>query len=229
MNINDFKKLCYTEDAPKGDKREIFNCRNSVFCVNDLPVDILFIGDSITERFEIYPYFSKYGTVVNRGIGGEATKSLLKRFDYDVLQLKPKVCVVQEGCNNTAELWRIEHAGKPITKEMVNAVLEEFESDMTEIIKRLKDNGIIPIIGTVFPIGVVDCRNAVILEENKIIKKLCKKEKVFCADYYSALVSEDGITLGDFSIGDDLHLHALGYNQVAKTLYPILDQIFNKE
>ena len=229
MNIQDFKKEFYTSDAPKGDKREIFNCQNSVYLINNIPVDIVFIGSSNTERFEIHPYFKKYGTVVNRGISGEATNSLLTRFYHDVIALKPKVCVIQEGCNNTAELWRTEHAGKPVTREMVDKVLLDFEADMTKIIDRCNENGIIPVVGSVFPLGVKDCRNAVILEENKIIKRLCAEKGAYFADYYTALVSDDGITMKDVSIGDDLHLHVLGYNLVAEVLYPILDKIFIKQ
>ena len=228
MNINDFKKFCYTEDAPKGDKREIFNCRNSVFCVNDLPVDILFIGDSITERFEIYPYFNKYGTVVNRGIGGEKTSELKKRFNLDAINLKPKVCVLAEGVNNTADLWRKEHGGQKVSEQDVNAVLENFKSDMSEMIDLLISKNIIPVVGSVLPIGVKDCRNAVIIKENQILKELCSERGVVFVDYYSALVSEDGITLKDVTFGDDLHPHVLGYNLMAELLYPVFDKIFNK-
>jgi len=228
MTIEEFKKIHYSDKKTHSDRREIFNCRNSVYLINDIPVDILFVGSSNTERFEIYPYFNKYGTVVNRGIGGEATSALLERFDYDVIALKPKVCVIQEGANNTAELWRTEHAGQEVTKEMIDKVLDAFRSDMTEMVKRLKANGIIPVLGSVFPIGVKDVRNGVILKENRIIRQLCEEYDAVFVDYYSALVSEDGITMQDLSIGDDLHLHALGYNKVAECLYPVFDKIFNK-
>lgn len=228
MNIEEFKKIYYSDKKTHSDRREIFNCQNSVYLINDIPVDIVFVGSSNTERFEIYPYFKKYGTIVNRGIGGEATSALLERFDYDVIALKPKVCVIQEGANNTAGLWRIEHSGQQVTDEMINDVLNSFRSDMIEMVKRLKAHNIIPVLGSVFPIGVKDVRNGVILKENEIIKNICKDYGAEFVDYYAALVSEDGITMQDLSIGDDLHLHALGYNKVANCLYPVLDKLFNK-
>ena len=229
MDINQFKKICYSEKRPYNDKREIFNCRNSVFCVNGFTVDILFIGDSITERFEVYPYFNKYGTVVNRGIGGEKTSELKNRFYFDALMLKPKVCVLAEGVNNTAELWRKEHEGNKVSEQDVNSVLENFKSDMSEMIDLLKSENIIPVVGAVLPIGIKDCRNAVIIKENQILKKICSEKGVVFVDYYSALVSDDGITLKDVTFGDDLHPHVSGYNEMAKLLYPIFDSIFNKE
>lgn len=228
MDIQEFKRLHYSQKKAGGDRREIFNCRNSVYLINGVPIDILFIGDSITERFEIFPYFNKYGNVVNRGIGGEATAQLKERFNFDAILLKPKVCVLAEGVNNTAELWRTEHAGNIVTKDMIDKVLVEYKDDMQFMIKNLKENAIIPIVGAVLPIGVKDCRNDVIIKENLILKELCQKEGVYFADYYSALVSDDGITLKDVTFGDDLHPHVLGYNQMAKVLYPILDEIFNK-
>ena len=229
MNIEEFKAIYYADNKAHSDRREIFNCRNSVYLINDIPVDILFIGSSNTERFEIYPYFNRYGTVVNRGIGGESTGALLERFDADVIALKPKVCVIQEGANNTGKLWRVEHAGQTVTEQMIEEVLLEFESHMSQMVDKLNDNGIITVLGSIFPLGVRDVRNQVIIRENEIVKKICKQKGAIFVDYYSALVSSDGITMQDLSIGDDLHLHALGYNKVAECLYPIFDKIFGKK
>ncbi len=228
MDIKDFKAKFYPENKLCLERREIFNCLNSVYVVNEIPVDILFIGSSTTERFEVYPYFNKYGNIVKRGIGGEATFDLVKRLEYDAIMLKPKVCVVCEGLNNTASLWRAEHNGQKVTEEMVNEVLNGFKKDMEYVITTLKENGIIPVIGTVMPIGVKDCRNQVVLKENEILFELCAKHNVYLADYYSAVVSEDGITMKDYAFVDDLHPHVMGYNEIAKTLYPIFDKIFNK-
>ncbi|MBR1968654.1 MAG: hypothetical protein IKA11_04600 [Clostridia bacterium] len=229
MDIKEFKDIHFALEAPKGERRAIFNCLNSVYLINELLVDILFIGDSITERFEVYPYFNKYGNIVNRGIGGEATPALKNRLYYDAILLNPKVCVVAEGVNNTAVLWRTAHEGKPVTDQLIKSVLDEYKADMTFIIKELKGRGIIPVVGAVLPIGVKDVRNAVILEENKFLKELCLKEGVTFVDYYSACVSSDGITMQDLTFGDDLHPHVLGYNKMAELLYPVFDKIFNKE
>ncbi len=229
MNIKEFKKIHYPDGKGQSERREIFNCKNSVYMVNEIPVDILFIGDSITERWEVYPYFYKFGNIVNRGIGGEATSALRKRIEFDAINLKPKVCVFAEGVNNLAELWRIEHDGKEISQEMEEKVLSEYKDDITYILKRLKENGIVPIIGSVLPIGVKDCRNQLILRENEFLKELCKRENVSFIDYYSAVVSNDGITMQDLTFGDDLHPHVMGYNKMVELLMPVLETIFYKK
>ncbi len=228
MNIDELKDYYYPEKKLQSERREIFNCKNSVYMLNEFEIAILFVGDSITERFEVYPYFNKYGVLVNRGIGGEPTSQLKQRLEFDVLSLKPKVCVIAEGVNNLIDLWRVEHNGDVVTEQMKIQTLENYKADMSEMIKTLKANNIIPVVGAVLPIGVKDCRNELIIKENAILKELCEKENVYFADYYSAVVSDDGITMKDYTFGDDLHPHAGGYNQMVKALYPIFDKIFNR-
>ena len=52
-------------------RRREFVVKNSQILLNHIPVDLLFIGDSITEQYETSMYFRSYGTVINRGYGGE--------------------------------------------------------------------------------------------------------------------------------------------------------------
>lgn len=61
---------------------------------------VVFLGDEITENwqaefFEGKPYF-------NRGIAGQTTPQMLVRFRQDVIELKPKVVVIQGGANDLA-------------------------------------------------------------------------------------------------------------------------------
>lgn len=71
-------------------RRTEFDIRNSQIFCNKIPVDIVFLGDSITHFWEVEEYFKEYGIVVNRGIGGEVAHLAVKRFQADVVQLSPK-------------------------------------------------------------------------------------------------------------------------------------------
>jgi hypothetical protein len=62
-------------------------------------VDVAFIGDSLTDGYDIEYFYSDY-TVENRGISGDTTHGLLARLDVSVYQLKPKVIVMLIGANN---------------------------------------------------------------------------------------------------------------------------------
>ena len=66
---------------------------------DDYEVDVAFVGDSLTDGYDLNAYYPEY-LVSNRGIGGETTHGLLARLDVSVYQLKPKVIVMLIGANN---------------------------------------------------------------------------------------------------------------------------------
>jgi lysophospholipase L1-like esterase len=68
--------------------------------------DIIFVGDSITQRWAqegsaaFEQYFGAYDTI-NMGIGGDATQSTLWRLqDYNLANISPEVTVLNIGTNN---------------------------------------------------------------------------------------------------------------------------------
>jgi len=70
------------------------------------PIGVLFLGDSITERWKQAPhiwehYFSKYQPA-NFGIGGDRTHNVVWRIENGELDgITPKVVVLMLGTNNT--------------------------------------------------------------------------------------------------------------------------------
>lgn len=77
--------------------------------------------------------------VVNQGVGGETTAGALVRLDRDVLALKPAIVVVMYGTN---DCWV--DAGQQKSR----LSLEEFEHNLTELVKRLRAAGVEPILMT---------------------------------------------------------------------------------
>ena len=63
------------------------------------PTDVVFLGDSLTEQYDLQVHYPQYVTV-NRGICGDSTHGLLKRMELSAYCLKPKVAVVLIGVNN---------------------------------------------------------------------------------------------------------------------------------
>ena len=80
--------------------RRGFDLLNSQVIYSGKRPDILFIGDSITNWWDLNLYFGDMGYVVNRGIGGDCTDIILKRSDADVFQLEPKTVVYMAGIND---------------------------------------------------------------------------------------------------------------------------------
>ena len=216
-----FKILCYEEDGtPKANssRREEFNRKNSIYWVNKIPVDVLFIGDSITESFEIQPYFGDLGTIVNRGIGGETIDFLAKRWDLDVTILSPKVCVMSEGINNSYSLYQQYEKGIVITEQMIDSKIAEMLVHYKEIIDKSLQENIHLIISSVLPLGVYDFRNKFIIQLNHEIEKLCEENRVTYVNTYDIFTEDDGILMKDYTFGDKLHPHVLGYDVLAKVL-----------
>ena len=65
----------------------------------DYEVDVAFLGDSLTDGYDLSKYYPQF-TTANRGIGGETTFGLESRMELSVYELKPKVVVMLIGGNN---------------------------------------------------------------------------------------------------------------------------------
>ena len=65
----------------------------------DYEVDVAFLGDSLTDGYDLAQYYPQYVTA-NRGIGGDTTFDLERRLQVSVYDLKPKVAVMLIGANN---------------------------------------------------------------------------------------------------------------------------------
>ncbi|HVZ16411.1 MAG TPA: GDSL-type esterase/lipase family protein, partial [Terriglobales bacterium] len=62
---------------------------------------VVFIGDSITDAWNLEKYFGDK-PYVNRGISAQTTPQMLLRFYQDVVALKPRVVVILAGTNDIA-------------------------------------------------------------------------------------------------------------------------------
>ena len=65
----------------------------------DYEVDIAFIGDSLTDGYDVERYYPEY-KVENRGIGGDRITDLLGRMGKDILTVKPDVMSILIGVND---------------------------------------------------------------------------------------------------------------------------------
>ena len=81
-------------------------CEAQLAAFNDKPCDIIFIGDSITERWlgpgkAIWEKDYAPRHALDFGVGGDKTQNVLWRLNnMDVQNLRPKVAVVLIGTNN---------------------------------------------------------------------------------------------------------------------------------
>lgn len=212
-------------------KREEFDVKNESILSENIQTDVCFIGDSITEAWEVSAYFSRFGYLVNRGISGDVPEGLLFRFDADVVQLKPKICVAMAGINTS---WRyqkeIQNGWNSIRRVQIKDAIK-IASIFREMCKKCQKAGIVFFICSVLPMEFLpncrDYRNEYVREINKNLKKVAAEFKFPYIDYYQNLIDEEGKLVKGLS-EDGLHPNLCGYDIMAKTLTPYLEDVLNK-
>lgn len=182
-------------------------------------VELLFLGDSITEGWEgagkaAWQKFYGPRKAMNAGIGGDRTQHVLWRLDNgNVAGISPKVAVVMIGTNNAA-------ANDPA----------DTAAGIEAIVARLRDK--LPetkvLLLAVFPRGATPDdplrrKNAAV---NETIAKLTDGEHVFFLDIGPKFLTADG-TLEKAIMPDLLHLSPRGYEIWAESIEPTLAELLN--
>ncbi|GGG00092.1 GDSL-type esterase/lipase family protein [Paenibacillus abyssi] len=201
-------------------RRNVFDYHNEVLIRHEVPIDFVFIGDSITDMWDIETYFDGNNRrLVNRGIGGDMTPFVRRRFAADVVQLKPKYAVIKIGINNTWALdeWQPQNRKKP------QQIHDEIVGDIQAMVQQAKEAGINPIVCSLLPTRIdtnkqTPERNELVIEINQSLKQFAKEEEIVYVDYHSAMTDEDRKTLRPGLANDGLHPHVLGYDIMAETL-----------
>lgn len=167
-------------------------------------VDLVFIGDSITQGWEGAGkdvWKKSYGerNAVNLGIGGDRTQHVIWRLENGNLAgIKPKAAVIMIGTNNSGGDTP-ENIAKGITA-VVKKVQEK--SPTTKIL----------LLG-IFPRGENDSNKQRQTNEktNEIVSKLDDGKQVFYLDIGKKFLDADGNTLSKEVMPDLLHLSPKGY------------------
>lgn len=211
--------------AAADSRRGEFDIGNEILVAREVPVDFVFIGDSITHMWELNAYFGRSGRfIVNRGIGGDISSHVLRRFDADVIQLKPKHAAIKIGVNN---FWAMD-GWTAADRKTAEQIVPGLVSDIEQMVKKAKENDIIPIVCSILPTdmpqsGHNDQRNAGIRVANENLQKVAAEQGAVYVDYHSRMTKEDGLRLREELADDGLHPHVLGYNIMADALRETLE------
>lgn len=184
-------------------------------------VDLLMIGDSITEGWEnagkkVWDEYYRDRNAVNLGYGGDRTENLLWRLQNGELEgIKPKAAVVMIGTNNTGH--RLEDP--ELTSAGIRAVLDEMRQRQPQMkILLLSIFPRDPEPGT--PMRKVN------LGINDIIEEYADGEHIFYQEIYSEFLEEDGRLTKEI-MPDYLHLNEKGYRIWAETMEPSLSRLMD--
>ena len=188
------------------DKLDLFAEENEELAPGE--IDVAFIGDSLTDGYDVKSYYSEYA-VANRGIGGDTTYGLLARLDVSVYQIKPKVIVMLIGANNFTTMF------------------EDYEDILIGIRENLPDTAL--IVCSLTSMGREWGKNNHLAAFNNVkIKALAQKHGCYFVDLYTPLLNFETNEIYEHYTTDGGHLTDDGYRVLTGCIKPVVDSMLNK-
>lgn len=189
---------------------------NAKLLASHAPVDIVFLGDSITEGWmDKHPAFFTRGRI-DRGISGQTSPQMVIRMMSDVVDLKPKAVHIMAGTNDIAG-----NTG-PMTAKMT----EDNFRVMSDIARA---NGIKVLIASIPPAGAFPWAPGLetkrpIAELNRWLKQFAHQSGAAWVDYWPVLNDGTGAMKPGLAV-DGVHPTEAGYVAMESVLTPILHRV----
>jgi lysophospholipase L1-like esterase len=160
---------------------------------------VVFLGDQVTEHWPEGKFFPGK-PYLNRGVDNQTSGQMLVRFRQDVINLQPKVVIIQAGNNDLAGL-----AG-PMTEPMIG-------ENLTSMVELAKVHGIKVILASALPVAGSRMTPGKIIGLNGWIKGYAAKNGAVYLNYYGALA--EGREFKKELTDDGLLPNAAGYAVMA--------------
>lgn len=199
-----------------------YDAQNKEIATSGVYPEVVLLGNSITEGWPAAnpQFFTDHPEIVGRGISGQTTYQMLLRFRSDVVDLKPKIVVINGGTNDIA----LNSGAYDEDKTFANIV------SMVDIAKA---NGIQPVLSTLLPAEGFSWRPEVTDAMEKIqslngrIKSYAVEKGIFFVDYFTPLVNSDhtGMTPGFANDTPGVHPNSAGYDVMEFFLLGVLKQV----
>jgi lysophospholipase L1-like esterase len=201
-----------------GARHQLINSRAKENAGN---VDLLFLGDSITQGWEsagkdVWEKFYGERKAMNAGIGGDRTQHILWRLENGNIDgISPKLAVLMIGTNNSANN----------TSEQIAAGVKAIVAKLRKALPQTK-----VLVLAIFPRGPNkdDVRRKVNEGANAIIQSVADGRMVHYLDIGPKFLEEDG-TLSKEIMPDLLHLSPAGYTIWAESIDDKVAQLLGEQ
>lgn len=178
---------------------------------------VVLLGNSITDNWRKMreQFFLETG-YIGRGISGQTSYQFLVRFREDVLNLEPKVVVINAGTNDIAQNNHVYS-------------LERTLGNIMSMCELARQHRIKVILTTVLPCAGFRWNPSIkdapqkIMELNAALERYARKNGLGWIDYWTALADAEGGLKGEYTT-DGCHPTVEGY----QVMEPLLKQAVRK-
>lgn len=179
---------------------------------------VVFLGDSITDGWELNQYFVSK-PYLNRGISGQITGQMLGRLQADVIDLDPRVMVLLGGTNDLAR----------------GVDLAAIRNNIQMIADLAAANGIQPILASILPVSdyhadkdprfrrTPDRSPDDIRSLNDWMRGFAQNRGYRYLDYFAAMVDDKGYLQAGLA-DDGLHPNSEGYKVMTPLAQAAIDE-----
>lgn len=181
---------------------------------------ILFLGDSLTERYDFKKYFPKHN-IINSGIGGNLTTDILNDLDNRVYKYNPDKVFLLIGINDI------------IYSDLSD---DEIKDNVELIIKNIKEK--LPntkiYIESIYPINYklnnrIYNNTLANKDHNNRIKNINKKVKTICNNKCTYINMYDSLEIFNdklfrYYTTDGLHINRVGYRLITIKLLKYINE-----
>jgi len=179
---------------------------------------VVFMGNSITEGWvKIHPEFFKENGYIGRGISGQTSYQFLLRFRNDVINLKPKLVIINAGTNDVAE-----NSGPFDIENTFGNIASMAEMAKANKIKVILTS-VLPAAGFRWNKKITDAPDR-IEALNAKIEAYAKANKIPYVDYYQPMVSGAERALNPDYSKDGVHPTLDGYLVMEALIKPVIDK-----
>ena len=218
MMVEKVKEMLWNKDMIEWNLWGMDNKGKNLAVLNefsDMKSGAVFIGDSIVEGF---PLSEMIGTpIYNRGVGGDSSALMLKRYPDIALPLRPSKLFIWVGTNdipfipveeslkNIGEVIRLTRAANPSAQIYLLSIAPVNESCTDGFVR----------------LAVSLRTNEEIRRRNGAYRTFCDKNEIHYLDIYDDLLDEKG-ELSMSWTSDGLHPNARAYVRIVKKLKEVL-------
>ena len=176
---------------------------------------IVFLGDSITSRYDLNKYFPNYN-VYNSGIAGNMTKDILENMENRVFAYNPTKVFILIGTNDLVYSGLDNDGIKNNIEEIINKIYEKNSNTKIYL------ESIYPVNNSINKEIVETRTNENIKDLNNKIEKICNNKCTYI-NMYDNLTDKNGNMKRIYTV-DGLHLNKIGYKVITNKLIKYLDE-----